>query len=290
MKIGIVFEGGASRTAFTNGVIDELLRANVNADYVIGTSAGIGNGISYVSRQVGRNLKISMEYMPDKRYMGGRYLLKRGNRSYYNIPFVFDEIPNHFCPFDYKTFSEFSGEVYACVTDMNTGKSDFLPVSAEDKQWRVLVASCSLPLLFQPVSLNGKLYMDGGIACPVPYARALRDGCDKLIVVLTRERGYVKNENDFLTNASAFLYRNYPKFAQTMLARGKIYNAQRHRLYELEEEGKVFLILPENTAHFSRTESDPAVLRAMYLQGCRCARTRMPELKKFLSDTEKAGT
>ena len=61
MKTGIVFEGGASRTAFTNGVIDELLRADVRVNYVIGTSAGIGNGLSFISRQIGRNLRISMQ-------------------------------------------------------------------------------------------------------------------------------------------------------------------------------------------------------------------------------------
>lgn len=282
MKTGIVFEGGASRTAFTNGVIDELLRADVRVNYVIGTSAGIGNGLSFISRQIGRNLRISMQYVPDKRYMGKRYLFKKGNRSYYNLPFVFDEIPNHYCPLDYEAFSRFEGEIYACVTDMNTGRSDYLPVNAEDKQWRAVMASCSLPLLFQPVNIGGHLYMDGGVACPVPYARALRDGCDKLIVVLTRERGYVKSEHDALTDASAFLYRNYPKFAHRLLLRGRIYNAQRQRLYELEREGRVFLITPENTAHFRRNESNPAVIRELYLQGCRCAKAEMPALKRFL--------
>ena len=67
MKTAIVFEGGASRTSFTNGVIDEFLREGMEADYIIGTSAGIGNGINFVSKQYGRNLEISIKYLPDPR-------------------------------------------------------------------------------------------------------------------------------------------------------------------------------------------------------------------------------
>lgn len=55
-----------------------------------------------------------------------------------------------------------------------------------------LVASCSLPILFQPVKLGRHYYLDGGIADSIPYEHALAEGCDRLIVVLTRERGYVK--------------------------------------------------------------------------------------------------
>ena len=56
MKLGLTLEGGASRTYFSNGVMDALLKENIRADYVIGASAGIANATSYVSGQFGRNL------------------------------------------------------------------------------------------------------------------------------------------------------------------------------------------------------------------------------------------
>ena len=46
MKIGLVVEGGASRTFYSCGVMDEMLKENIYADYVIGTSAGISNAVS----------------------------------------------------------------------------------------------------------------------------------------------------------------------------------------------------------------------------------------------------
>ena len=70
MKLGMVFEGGASRTAFSCGVMDAFLEEELMPDYFIGVSAGIAFGVSYLSKQKGRNLKLLEEYMADKRYMG----------------------------------------------------------------------------------------------------------------------------------------------------------------------------------------------------------------------------
>lgn len=284
MKIGLVLEGGASRTAFTNGVLDALLKEGIDADYMIGTSAGIGNGISYASRQIGRNLKISLNYANDKRYMGKRYLLRRNNRSYYNIDFVFNQIPNGYVPFDYDTFRTFGKDVYACVTNLHTGKAEYLPVTGENGEWKELVASCALPLLFPPVPIHGKLYMDGGVANPVPFEKALRDGCDRVIVVLTRERNYHKNEHEFLTDMSAVYFRKYPAFAKKLVMRGALYNLQREQLWERESQGKVFVIAPEDMGRFKRTESDSAAVLAMYRQGVRCTLERMEALRSYLKE------
>ena len=72
MKTGIVLEGGAVRTIFSTGVCDALLTRDLLPDYVIGVSAGIAYGVSYVSKQSRRNLDIMVNYINDKRYMGLR--------------------------------------------------------------------------------------------------------------------------------------------------------------------------------------------------------------------------
>ena len=54
----MVFEGGASRTAFSCGVMDAFLEEELMPDYFIGVSAGIAFGVSYLSKQKGRNLKL----------------------------------------------------------------------------------------------------------------------------------------------------------------------------------------------------------------------------------------
>ena len=59
---------------FSNGVMDVLMEQDIRADYLIGASAGIANGISYASWQHGRSLRLGVEYLHDKRYMGIKYL------------------------------------------------------------------------------------------------------------------------------------------------------------------------------------------------------------------------
>ena len=104
MKIGLVLEGGASRTYFSCGAMDRMLELKIYADYVIGVSAGISFGVSYSSRQTGRNRRIMTDYQHNKQYAGIRHLLDRKNKSYYNLKYVFDDIPNGLLPFDYETF------------------------------------------------------------------------------------------------------------------------------------------------------------------------------------------
>ena len=123
MKTGIVLEGGAIRTIFSSGVCDALLTGDIMTDYVIGVSAGIAYGVSYVSRQIRRNLDIMVNYVNDKRYMSMGNLLRRDNKAYFGLKFVYDTIPNELIPFDYDTYRAFPGEVEAAVTNLDTGKA-----------------------------------------------------------------------------------------------------------------------------------------------------------------------
>ena len=94
----IVLEGGGLRGAFTSGVLEYFLEKEINFDRVIGVSAGACVGASYLSKQKGRNRKVNVEYPSDKRYMGFRHLFTTG--SYFNMKFVFGELPRKLVPFD----------------------------------------------------------------------------------------------------------------------------------------------------------------------------------------------
>ncbi len=281
MKTALVLEGGASRAYFSNGVMDCLMDNGIYADYVIGTSAGIANGLSYVSRQRGRSLELGKKYMNDKRYMGLKYMFKPGNRSYYNIKFVFEDLPNIYLPYDYEAFENFDGNVIAAVTNIETGKAEYLEVPRRDRTWRTVVASCALPIMFRPVKINGKLYMDGGMTDSIPFQKPINDGCDKIIVVLTRERSYVKKDEP-MQRLIDITYRKYPNLVRAIDNRAQMYNDERRRIFELEGQGKLFVIEPETTGGFSRVESSPKALCALYDQGYKVADGRIDALKDYL--------
>lgn len=287
MKLGLVLEGGASRAYFSCGVIDEMLKNNIIADYVIGTSAGIADGVSYCSGQIGRNYKIATQFLPDKRYMGLKHLINPKNRSYYNLDFVFDEIPNKHLLFDYKAFSEFKGEVVATVTNVKTGKTEYLNVPRDDKTFQILRATCALPLLFPKIKINGKQYMDGGITNSIPVEQAINNGCEKTIVVLTQPRGYIKGKDKTL-EFSAKLYKKNKAFAQALLNRSEVYNNNLANVFELEKQNKVFIIEPNASLGVSRTENNPEKLSYIHKLGEQRFYELLPKLKDFLSEQNKA--
>lgn len=273
-------EGGASRTVFSCGVTDLFLEEGLMPDYFAGVSAGIAYGVSYLSGQKGRNRKIVEKYMPDKRYMGMKYLLDHKMKSYYNIPFVFGEVPNKLLPFDFEAFAAFRGEVEAVVTNIRTGRAEYLPVPRDDKDFSVIVASCALPVLFQPVKIGKRYYLDGGVSDSVPYLRAFEKGCDKVVVILTRTRNYVKKTGQSVRAASK-LYRNFPQFAESLKNRADAYNRCMRRLYQAEKEGSVFVIAPREMG-VGRTESSPEKLLKLYEEGYRQAKEEMPALRAYL--------
>lgn len=279
---GLVVEGGASRTYFALGVMDVMMKNNLTADYIGGASAGISNALNFASGQIGRGMTIGEKYVPDKRYCSFRNFLNPKNRSLFGIDFVFREIPDKLVPYDYDALKNFSGMVEATVTNVRTGKSEYLPVPADSRGWNVLVASCALPIMFPMVEINGEKYMDGGISDSIPYRRAFDMGCDRVVVILSRERGYTKKIGS--EKAAARIFRKYPKFAESLLNRPEMYNRERSELFELEKEGKALVIEPKDTRGWKRTECSAEKLRQMYNEGVKTTNSKLDELKKFLNE------
>lgn len=284
MKLGIVCEGGANRTIFSCGVMDVFLEEGLLPDYYIGVSAGIAYGVSYLSGQKGRNLELMETYMADKRYMGMRHLIDRGERAYYNTKFVFDEVPNTLLPFDYEAFAAYSGRVEAAVTNIHSGRAEYFEVPRGKDMKDLLVASCALPVLFQPVKLGQHYYLDGGLSDSIPYEHAWAEGCDRLIVILTRERGYVKTRERGAERLTERLYKRYPRIVEDMELRPARYNECLRKLMESEQAGEVFVISPNTTYGVGRTETDTEKLRKLYDEGVGIARAQMAPLRRYLEE------
>lgn len=281
MKTGMVLEGGAVRTIYSTGVCDALLTRSLMTDYVIGVSAGIAYGVSYVSRQPRRNLDIMVNYINDKRYMGMGNLLRRDNRAYFGLEFVYSTIPNQLVPFDYDTFAAYPGEVEAVVTNLDTGAAEYFPLDRRDDKFKLLQATCALPFLFPVFHIQGRPCMDGGAADAIPYERAFAKGCNRVIVVLTREREYVR-QPEKLQPLIDLAYRKYPKFCDTMRRRADAYNEARQKLFRLEREGRALVFTPTSTEGFHRTERDVDKIKALWKDGWDQGLARLDEAEAFL--------
>ncbi len=283
MKIGMILEGGACRAAFSAGAIEALMEEGITADYLLGVSAGACYMMSYASGQRGRNKELLLRYIPDRRYMGPQYMTDRRNRSYFNLDFIYDQIPNYYLPYDYQACKAFPGEIKAVVTNLRTGAPEYLPVDRGDRRNTLLRATCALPLLFPPIRYRGELYMDGGITDPIPVKRSVEAGCDKNILVLTQDRRYIKSPEKAL-EIGKMRYRDYPAFVKALDERTMRYNGALERVRKYEAEGKVFVIAPQDSSGYHRLEKDPELLEQWYNDGYEEARNRMDALKAYLAE------
>lgn len=284
MKTGLVLEGGALRTIFSCGVLDAFLDAQLPLpDYFVGVSAGAAYGTSYLARQNRRNLKLITSYAGDKRYMGVGNLLNPKNRSYFGLKFAYDTIPNELVPFDYEAFQAYEGMAEAVVTNVATGEAEYLPIPRNERYNKTILASCSIPLMFPTVELEGGEYLDGGCADAIPWKHALEMGCDRVVVILTRERDYRK-EPDGSMRAIARTFKKNPAFVEAMTTRAQRYNENREELFQAEREGKVLVIAPEDTLGCSRTERDTEILRALWQQGYFAGRKLLPQIQEYWSE------
>lgn len=275
---GIVLEGGTFRPIFSSGVMDALLSENILLPYCIGVSAGIADGVSYISKQPQRNLEIMQKYRNDKRYMSRSNLKK--NKSIFGLDFIFGDIPNQLIPFDMDTFKAYEGTCLVGVTNAETGKAEYKNAMEMDDQYTMLRATCALPMFFPAVELDGQKYYDGGLMDPIPVKKALEDGCDKVIIVLTQPRGYVKRFGKYDKMGARMLGRKYPNIRRAIKERPDRYNEAVRYCESLAKEGKAMIFRPNHL--LNSFESDVRKLEMAYWHGYRMTKEKMKKVKRFL--------
>ena len=275
----LILEGGTFRPIFSAGVMDALLDNDIMFPYCIGVSAGITNGISYLSRQKKRNLQVMESYRNDSRYFGFRNFFKC--KSLFGLDFVFDEIPNKLIPFDMETFLKYEGKALVGVTNAITGQTEYLDAKNLDDKCTMLRATCAIPLFFPAIKINNNYYFDGGICDPIPIKKAISDGNDKHLIILTRPKEYVKEFSKKNVFASKVLYKKYPKLKEPLLNRHKLYNETVKYCETLEKEGKAIIIRPTLNQSIDSFEKDITKLKKGYTDGYNTAIEKLDDIKNL---------
>ncbi len=273
----LVLEGGTFRAIFSAGVMDALLDSGVEFPYVIGVSAGISYGVSYVSKQKKRNYNVLMNLRHDKRYVGWRNFLT--DRSLFGVKFAYETMPRDIFPFDWEAFEKSSSEVRIGITNLRTGESEYPDGKRMQGSFSLLKATCAIPFVFPHYEIDGELYYDGGICDPIPVRKAIADGHEKLLIVLTRPEGYKKKLSKANVFASKWFCRKYPQFAEQLLTRHDIYNETVAFCEQLEREGRAVLLRPTADIQIDSLEKDLEKIDRIYHFGYSEAVRRMDEIK-----------
>lgn len=263
-KSGLILEGGGMRGIFTIGVLDNFMDRGIIFPYVIGTSAGACNALSYMSGQRGRARYTNIDLLKEHNYIGLKYLFTKRNIMDFDL--LFHKLPEEIYPYDYKAFAENKSHYEAVTTSCLTGKACYLSEKNDPKRIIDIVkASSSLPFVCPISYVDGEPMLDGGIADSIPLERAISQGYYKNVVVLTRNKGYRKPLKG--TKVPFMFYRKYPKAKEAIRQRNMIYNREIELVEKLEAEGMITVIRPEKPIEVGRMERDTEKLLALYNEG-----------------------
>lgn len=281
-KIGLVLEGGGMKCAYGAGVIDCLLEGDIRFDYCIGVSAGSANGACYVSGQHGRAKRFYTDHPKDPEYFGLKAIINE--KGLFGLDYIYQTISSDGGkdPFDYDSFMSSSCDYEAVVTNAATGRAVYLPKSAiRRNDYRAIMASSCLPVLCRPVMFEGEYYFDGGVSDSIPCDRAFAMGCDKIVVILSKPRNFVKEPEGHKT-AYTHALKDYPAMIEAMDRRHLMYRENQRRMYSYEAAGKAFIFAISRPARLSTYNMDVKISEDLYNLGRRDYAANAAKLRAFL--------
>ena len=277
-KTAFVLEGGAMRGLYSVGVLDVFMQNGISTDAIYGVSAGALFGINFKSKQIGRAIRYNLKYAHEKNYMGLYSLITTGDIM--NKEFCFNKLVNELDKFDFETFNNSPIDFYAVVTNIETGNAEYIKITDARYSLEALRASGSMPFVSRCVDYEGSKYLDGAISDPIPLKKALEDGYEKIIVVLTRPENYQKRSEHM---PYSLFYRKYPKFITTALNQPEQYNKTLALIKEYENDGKIFVLRPSKDLKIARVEKNLEKLKAIHKLGVDDCLSRLEEVKSYLN-------
>ena len=280
MKIGLVLEGGGMRGLFSAGVLDALLELKeLSVNGIVGVSSGALFGVNYVSKQKERAVRYNKKYADDKRYMGLHSWITTG--SAVNKDFAFYELPYKLDVFDNETFKKAKTDFYVVMTNVESGKPEYVLIEDAFAQMEYLRATSALPFASKIIEINGKKYLDGGISDSIPIDFCESLGYDKIIAVLTRPEGTYKE--DKLGFLYKLVYRKYPNLVNSLLNMATDYEKVLAKIKDLENKGKIFVVRPPEVLKIGRLEKNEDKIQNVYDIGLNTGIKEKENLLKYLN-------
>lgn len=266
-KTCVIDAGGGFRGIYAAAVLDRCLDEGISFDLGIGISAGSANIASFLARQTGRNYRFYTVYGKRKQYASvGNFLRKR---SYIDMDYVYGTLSNSDGedPMDYDTFMDNPMDFIVIAADADTGEPHYIPKSQMKRDaYDAFKASSAIPGICRPYEVDGIPCFDGALGDPVPVQWAIDEGYDKIVVLLTKPRDFIRTP-DGDEKLARLIRKRYPKAAEALCQRAERYNAGVDLAKQLEAEGRALIVAPDDTCGVSTLTRDKDALDALYAKG-----------------------
>lgn len=215
-KIGLVLSGGGAKGLAHIGVLKVIDSLGIKIDYIGGTSMGAIIGGLYASGYNAKQLDsifttldadaLIQDYVP----RGSKSFFEKRNDELYAITLPFKklklETPNALSKgmYNYNLLSRLTYHVrhvrdfnrlpipfFCMATDIETGEEIILNKGILAQ---AMVASGSIPSLFNPIEMNGRMLVDGGVKNNYPVENLRNLGVDYVIGVDVQDGLKTKDE------------------------------------------------------------------------------------------------
>lgn len=172
-RIGLALGGGAARGFAHIGVIQVLEEAGIRPDLVVGTSAGSLVAAMYAAGKGGAELAVLALAMDESAITDWAFPGRGVIRGDALARYVREQTGG-------RNIEQMRLPLGIVATDLASGT----PILFQRGDAGLAVrASSAVPAVFQPVAINGREYVDGGLVSPVPVRFARQMGADLVVAV-----------------------------------------------------------------------------------------------------------
>ena len=219
--LGIAFSGGGAKAAAHCGALQALKEYGIQPDVVSGTSAGALVAALYASGftpkemiETFRGLNFFKDIVTPKVPKGGLFDSR-----------PLSELLQKKLP--YSRLEELPIPTFIVASDIEHGVPK---VFTKGEIAPRVVASCSIPIIFQPKNINGIHYVDGGAFQNLPVS-AIRQKCEKVIAL---NLNHLEEDKEYKDNLISVAYRS---FLMMMVSNVAVDTAQADLFIELDTYG-----------------------------------------------------
>jgi len=208
-NIGLVLSGGGTRGFAHLGLLEALNELSIFPDIISGTSAGALAGVLYAD---GYNPREILHLMNS----GSRLDFMRPALPREGLLQIGGIIKILKSSLRAKIFEDLKIPLYVTATDLNNGKAEYF---SKGNLLDPVIASASIPVLFQPVMINDIYYVDGGVLDNLPL-KPIENKCRFLIGSFVNPVGYMEKcsgliniaERTFMLSMSKEIHEKAKRF------------------------------------------------------------------------------
>ena len=280
-NVGLVLEGGGFRGCYTAGALNWLYDNGINIKYSVAISAASCYAFLYATGRIEQMKEISIKGIKEKSVIGIVPLFKEG--TLLGSKFLFNK---YFAPYfkdAWKDLKNSDSDVEIGLYNMSKQELQYFGKNQYDEKGDIVRASCVLPLTGKMTELNGDKFLDGGIRTMISIERSREKGHQKNIVIVTKDKNYVRKPNGFfLTNLLRLVYHKYKTMLTTLDGRVDTYYHEMQLVYDGEKDGNTILIRPSKDCGVGRFSGSLEQMEEMYQLGYQDMENKRQEIFDFL--------